>query len=135
MATREENLKKINDELNKLSDEELDKVAGGTVGDTAEDSKLLYNYGLVDDWHGSIATGFYWGSYSAAVDEGWAKAGITCCTVPFGANKYWLDGKRISRDEAVAHLKKTCTPVYEEYDEDTQPKMPPPSIYRPHHIF
>ena len=29
MATREENLKKINDELEKLSDEELDQVAGG----------------------------------------------------------------------------------------------------------
>ena len=29
MATREENLKKINDELEKLSDDELEKVAGG----------------------------------------------------------------------------------------------------------
>ena len=31
MATREENIKKINDELEKLSDEELDKVAGGEI--------------------------------------------------------------------------------------------------------
>ena len=31
MANREENLKKINDELEKLSDEELDKVAGGQI--------------------------------------------------------------------------------------------------------
>lgn len=29
MATREENLKKINDELEKLDDEELEKVSGG----------------------------------------------------------------------------------------------------------
>ena len=29
MATREENLKKINDELEKLDDNELDKVSGG----------------------------------------------------------------------------------------------------------
>ena len=29
MATREENLKKINEELEKFSDEELEKVAGG----------------------------------------------------------------------------------------------------------
>jgi len=29
MATREENIKKINEELEKLSDEELEKVAGG----------------------------------------------------------------------------------------------------------
>ena len=29
MATREENLKKINDELELLSDEQLDEIAGG----------------------------------------------------------------------------------------------------------
>ncbi len=29
MATRAENLKKINDELEKLSDEELEEIAGG----------------------------------------------------------------------------------------------------------
>ena len=29
MATREENLKKLNDELAKLSDEQLEQVAGG----------------------------------------------------------------------------------------------------------
>jgi len=29
MATREENIKKINDELEKLTDEELDDVVGG----------------------------------------------------------------------------------------------------------
>jgi len=29
MATREENLKKINAELEKLNDEELEKIAGG----------------------------------------------------------------------------------------------------------
>lgn len=32
METREENIKKINEELEKLSDEELDKVAGGKTG-------------------------------------------------------------------------------------------------------
>jgi len=31
MATREENLKKINAELEKLDDDELDKVSGGVV--------------------------------------------------------------------------------------------------------
>ena len=33
MATREENLKKINEQLEKLDDDELDKVAGGTYKD------------------------------------------------------------------------------------------------------
>ena len=45
MATREENLKKINDELGKLSDEELEKVAGGfyarsKVGDVKPDVNI-----------------------------------------------------------------------------------------------
>ena len=31
MATREENLKKINDELEKLDDEQLEKIAGGKI--------------------------------------------------------------------------------------------------------
>ena len=31
MATREEKIKKINDELEKMSDEELEKVAGGEL--------------------------------------------------------------------------------------------------------
>ena len=31
MATREENLKKINEELEKLNDEELENVAGGQI--------------------------------------------------------------------------------------------------------
>ena len=45
MATREENLKKINDALEKLSDEELEKVAGGfyarsNVGDVKPDVNI-----------------------------------------------------------------------------------------------
>jgi len=37
MATREENLKKINDELEKLDDEQLEKIAGGSARDDLED--------------------------------------------------------------------------------------------------
>ena len=36
MATREENLKKINDELEKLDDEQLDQVAGGSQSENLE---------------------------------------------------------------------------------------------------
>ena len=45
MANREENLKKINEELEKLSDEELEKIAGGfyarsNVGDVKPDANI-----------------------------------------------------------------------------------------------
>ena len=41
MATREENLKKINAELEQLSDEELEQVAGGTWAQTGNDRKFF----------------------------------------------------------------------------------------------
>ena len=40
MATRDENLKKINDELEILSDEELDKVAGGSWYISEKEAKM-----------------------------------------------------------------------------------------------
>ena len=40
MAAREENIKKINAELEKLSDAELDKVAGGSWYITEESAKM-----------------------------------------------------------------------------------------------
>ena len=117
MANREENLKKINSELEKLSDEELEGVAGGTIGQTAGDSKILYDYGLMDRYYGTIPVMFYWGSKSAEVDAGWSKAGITCVTKPFGNNQYFKDGKEISRGEAYAHLKANFTRIHQVSDD------------------
>lgn len=101
--------KKFADEV--ISDEELDGVAGGSVHSTAADSEFLYEHGLVDDWHGELTTLFHWESYSAAVDAGWAKAGITCVTKPWGDNLYFKDGKEISRDEARNHVKNSFQKV------------------------
>lgn len=94
---------KFADEM--LSDEELDGVAGGNIGQTTVDSKFLYEHGLVDDWHGEFHMLFNWKSDSAEVDAGWSKAGITCVTKPGGANLYFMGGKEISRDEAYNHVK------------------------------
>ena len=44
MATRDKNLKKINDELEKLSDDELEQVAGGTNGEYKELRNIVSNY-------------------------------------------------------------------------------------------
>ena len=88
-----------------MSDEELDQVAGGNVGQTVVDSRLLYDYGLVDDWHGDFHMTFHWKSDSAAVDAGWSKAGITCVTKAWGDNQYFMGGKEITHVQAVAHVK------------------------------
>lgn len=94
--------KKIAGEI--MSDEELDNVAGGTGGQTYNDSKLLYEYGFADTWHTDLHFMFHWGD-SAEVDEGWRKAGITCVTKPFKDNQYFMDGKEITMAEARDYLK------------------------------
>ncbi len=101
MATREENLQKIKAELETLSDEELSMVAGGTKSQTGDDSKLLYEHGLLNNW---FYIGSDWIEKSAEVDAGWAKAGITCVTKLGSNNLYFMDGRQISRDEAYKHV-------------------------------
>ncbi|MBR2734109.1 MAG: hypothetical protein IKD80_07690 [Selenomonadaceae bacterium] len=118
MATREENLKKINAELEAMSDEELSMVAGGSKSQTENDSKLLYEHGLLNNWF-YIGLCSDWIEKSAKVDAGWAKAGITCVTKPSADNLYFLNGKQISRDEAWNHVKanfKKINTVVEEID-------------------
>ncbi len=90
-----------------LSDEELENVAGGTYTETAGDTKFLYEHGLMDYWRYTSTLAFTWLSDSKEVDAAWAKAGITCCTVPGdnSNNKYWAGGKEISRDEAMNIVK------------------------------
>ena len=85
-----------------LSEEELDQVAGGSWSNTAQDSEFLFKHKLMDDWYYTGGAAFNWGEVSSQVDKGWARAGITCCTV-YGCiydNEYWKDGKKISRKEA-----------------------------------
>ena len=59
MATREENLKKINAELEQMSDEELEQVAGGTYNETAADSRFLNDLAGLTDHYGA-ARAFTW---------------------------------------------------------------------------
>jgi len=115
MATREEHIKKINAELELLSDEELDKVVGGLLGETAEDSEILYDYGLIDDWHGELHVMFHWDSDSKAVDAGWSKAGITSVTSPFNGNRYFVGGKEITREEAFKKVRAQFTRIHNTY--------------------
>lgn len=96
---------KFADEI--MSDDELDQVTGGNYSQAADDSKFLYDYGLNNNWHSAGSMAFFWLSYSPEVDAGWAKAGITCVTAWSGYkdNKYFINGKEISRDEAYAHVR------------------------------
>ena len=88
-----------------MSNDELDQVAGGSFGGTADDNDFLYKYGLTNKRFYAIGAFFHWKSCSEEVDSGWAKAGITCVTHPSDDNEYFKDGKQITRDEAIAHVK------------------------------
>ncbi|MBR6014239.1 MAG: hypothetical protein IK062_10760 [Selenomonadaceae bacterium] len=103
MATREENLKKINDELEKMSDEELEQVAGGSHAETASDSYLLYKLGLLDNHWDAIDIATTPGtSIERKIYDAWQKVGIgfgwsggTFCD-----NNYYYGQKCLSQKEA-----------------------------------
>ena len=110
---REENLKKINAELEKLSDEELDNVVGGNCYETSDDSRFL-NVLLHEtkkyhqcDRYGATKV-FFCPSTIDDVTKSWQSLGITAelCGGGGSKNKYFLNGKEILQKEAWAHAEK-----------------------------
>ena len=113
MATREENLKKINDELEKLSDEQLEQVAGGNAEETANDSRFLNSLNGSTDRYGPERIAWSFGVHNAEIEKGWATVGIKAevyfACGGFGKhNRYYLNGRQITQEEARQYaMKKT----------------------------
>ena len=92
-----------------MSKEELDNVAGGSRGECAADSRHLAKYGLMKQtWAGD----FLGGDHDDELASAWSKVGIAI-EIHTGnfftggkSNKYWLDGKQITQEEAWKHLDK-----------------------------
>ena len=106
MAKREENIKKINAELEKLSDEELDKVAGGTCNEIADDSRFLNSLNGSCDRYGAARIFFeapFVGSPDEEVKKAWAKLGITAEFEELTDNRYYLNGQQITQEQARQH--------------------------------
>ena len=85
-------------------DKELNMVAGGNIIETSTDSYILYNAGYMKEMFTEGDLMFNWAEDSAKVDAGWYKAGVTCVTSVLDFNKYFKDGKEISRGEAIRLL-------------------------------
>ena len=110
MANREENIKKINDELEQMSEEELDQVAGGTYNNTAADTRILNKMGF--NISGRSASSLFWsqgdfddaaadvnkimGQFGIHVDQSWG------CK----DNKYYQGPNEITRYEAFMAIAK-----------------------------
>ena len=88
-----------------MSDEELDNVAGGNSWETAGDSQFL------NSLNGSCKC---YDKYSvnsmarAKIKDAWAQVGIQADLSRSGsrsANNYYLNGSRISREQAMQHAR------------------------------
>ena len=108
MTTREENLKKINAELEQLSDDELEQVAGGYYN-TWKDYEAINK--LEKNGYGTFYTDAL-GYCTRGVQDAFIKIGkklgmnISAKLDLFydqkpgqNLNRYFLDGKEIPRDE------------------------------------
>ena len=111
MATREENLKKINAELEQLTDEELDNVAGGNCIESADDSRFLNSLNGSTDRYGATRIFFSMGftGIDAEISDAWAKVGVEA-EIDSGKllncgekNIYKINGKQVTQEEARKH--------------------------------
>ena len=94
----------LKDEI--LKEEQLDHVAGGTWGQTADDSRFLNSLNGSTDRYGATRISVTYGTkIEEEIQRGWAGVGIVFqwhggATVD---NEYYLNGKKIDQDEARKH--------------------------------
>ena len=86
-----------------LNIDDLDTVVGGSVMATSNDSKFLYKHGLMSTSYSAWDLSWWnWEEYSAEVDAGWARAGITYVSKYIGDNEYWYYSTKITQAQAYA---------------------------------
>ena len=83
-----------------LSLEEMDSVTGGTYNQSRVDSELLFNLGLLGRKYSQVELQDNWSSCTAAINAGWAKAGIVVLQSKNGENQYFSNGTQISWERA-----------------------------------
>ena len=86
-----------------MSDDELDKVAGGTENEMANDSRFLNSLNGSCDRYG--ATRLVFENHVEEIEKAWATVGIKAYMRSYALsdNEYYLDGKQITQEEARRH--------------------------------
>ena len=85
----------------KLSDDELEHVAGGTYNETAADSRFLSDLAGLTDRYGAGRAFFEDAKIAKEVTAAWNKIGIGVDTSWGASNKYFRKGVEITRNEAI----------------------------------
>ena len=73
------------------------------VNDVVVDSVFLQNIGVSPNSWPDYYTIFNWKEVSNDVDAAWARAGVRSVSRTFGENDYYIDGKKVTREEAFKH--------------------------------
>ena len=114
------------DKENKLTNDELEQVSGGCLYEISNDSKFLNVLLRGTDYHrcdryGKTRIALGADGYSPAedVNDSWSGLGIKVSSCAgFKHNKYYLNGKRITRDEAWDYAEKLVGKHLERKDWD-----------------
>lgn len=92
--------------IREITLDQLGTVNGGCFTQTSNDSRDLLKLGLIDKVYSNADMTFEWKSSSAAVDEAWARVGVTCVSNFWDANEYYYDGYKIPREQALVIAKR-----------------------------
>lgn len=103
-GTMSENKEKFYDNTEKLSTEELDGVSGGNCDELSGDSDVLKSLGLCNSY--SYFNLLRCPGHCQEIVNGWAKAGVECKFDDLFSNEYFIDGKKVSRGDAINYVKK-----------------------------
>ena len=79
-------------------------MAGGSLMECARDSFALWDCQLLEEHWNSIEVLENWREISKLVDEAWLKAGVEVVSKPLGGSVYKIDGKVVSREDALTYL-------------------------------
>ena len=87
-----------------MSDEELDKVAGGRIAQAADDSRFLNSLNGSCDRYG--ATRLFFENHEQEIANAWSTVGITAKIAggwAIESNEYFLNGQQITQEQARQH--------------------------------
>ena len=87
--------------IREMNIKDLETLSGGTIGACEHDSLFLTDIGAMKEKVGAWDLTIHWGSASSKVDAAWNKLGIRCVSHPATDNAYYINGKAVSRDDAL----------------------------------